>query len=61
VFHGAIYLRNSPLTFTGNNSTGGYMIIVADTIKINGNSTVNADYSTLQHGSPIRTQPLLSE
>jgi Flp pilus assembly protein TadG len=61
VFNGAVYVRNSLVTFSGNNSSGGYMILIADKIKITGNSTINADYSGLQHGSPLQTVPVLAE
>ncbi len=61
VFNGAIYLPHSPLLFSGNNSSGGYQILVADTITISGNSSVNADYSALQDGSPIRQSAVLAE
>ena len=60
-FNGAIYLKNSPLLFSGNNSSGGYLIIVADQIRITGNSTVNADYSALQNGSPVKGRSVLAE
>ena len=60
-FNGAIYLKNSPLHFSGNNSSGGYLIMVADTIRINGNSTVNADYDDLEHGSPMKGRSVLAE
>lgn len=55
VINGAIYLRNSPIRFSGNHSSGGYLIIVADKIVINGNSTVNSDYAALDHGSPVKS------
>ena len=61
VLNGAIYIKNAGVTFNGNNVTGGYIIIVADTIKINGNSTINADYSTLERGSPVQSIPTLVE
>jgi hypothetical protein len=54
VLNGAIYLPHGPLLFSGNNSTSGYTILVADTISINGNSNVNADYSSLPNGSPVK-------
>lgn len=54
--NGALYFKNSPLLWSGSNVSSGYMILVADTITINGNSglTVNNDYSTLTGGSPIK-------
>jgi len=61
LINGAIYLLHSPLVFSGNNSVGGYLILVADTITINGDSTVNNDYSSLQDGSPIKSNAVLAE
>ena len=61
VINGAIYLPHSPLLFSGNNSSGGYTILVADTITINGNSTINNNYSALQDGSPIKQNAVLAE
>ena len=60
-FNGAIYLRNSQLNFSGDSSTAAYLILVADKIKIVGNSDVYADYSTLQSGSPLKSLPSLIE
>ena len=55
--NGALYFAHSPLLWSGSNVTNGYLILVADTITINGNSglTVNNDYSTLSGGSPIKS------
>ncbi len=58
---GAIYLLHSPLLFSGSNASNGYMILVADTVAINGNSTVYSNYSSLPAGSPIRGAPVLAE
>jgi hypothetical protein len=44
---GALYFRNSKLLFSGANSSTGYMLLVADTITINGNSTIGNNYATL--------------
>lgn len=57
VINGALYFPHSPLLWSGSNVTSGYLIIVADTITINGNSglTVNNDYSSLPGGSPIKS------
>jgi Flp pilus assembly protein TadG len=59
VLNGAVYIRNSNVTFNGNNVTTGYLILVADTIKIVGNSTFNSDYSSLHNGAPMQFLPLL--
>ena len=49
-FNGTLYFLNDQLTFAGTNSTGhGYLSIVADTIKIVGNSNLNNDYSDLEN------------
>ena len=58
---GAIYLLHSPLLFSGSNTSSGYMILVADTVAINGNSTVYSNYSSLPGGSPIKGTPVLAE
>jgi hypothetical protein len=57
VINGALYFKNSPLLWSGSNTTNGYLIIVADTIAINGNSglVVNNNYSSLPGGSPIQS------
>ncbi len=53
--NGALYFRNSQMVWTGANTSSGYMIVVADTLNINGNSNlyINNDYSSLPAGSPI--------
>jgi Putative Flp pilus-assembly TadE/G-like len=61
VLNGAIYLLHSPLQFAGNNAGSQYLIIDTDTLTITGNSTVNADYSSLQDGSPILNAAVLAE
>ncbi len=44
---GSLYFKNSPLLFSGNSSSTGYMVIVVNTLTITGNSTVGANYSSL--------------
>jgi hypothetical protein len=44
---GALYFKNTQLQFSGNNSSTGYMVIVADMVQINGNSTFGNNYSSL--------------
>jgi hypothetical protein len=63
VLNGAIYLLHSPLTFTGNSSSSQYLVLVTDKLTISGSSTttVNANYSSLQDGSPIRNAAILAE
>jgi hypothetical protein len=50
---GAIYLKLSNLKFAGNNSTTGYMVIVADTIDIHGGTTLGNNYTTLSDPNPF--------
>lgn len=52
-FDGAIYLKKSALKFAGNNTTTGYMVIVADTIDINGNTTFGNNYTSLSDPNPF--------
>ena len=52
-FDGALYFRNSPLQFAGNNSTSGYMVLVADTISINGTTTIGNNYTSLSNPNPF--------
>jgi putative Tad-like protein involved in Flp pilus assembly len=60
-FEGALYFPTTYLMFGGGSSITAYTLIVADIIEISGNSTVtlNADYSSLADGSPIKTQGLV--
>ena len=45
---GIIYLPNESLTFSGGAGTSSaYTTIVVDTLKINGNAYVNANYTSL--------------
>ena len=54
-FEGAMYFRNSNLTYSGGSSgTAPYTIIVADTITFSGSSNIGKDYSSLSGGSPIK-------
>lgn len=61
VLNGAIYLPHSPLQSAGNNTSSQYLIMVTDTLTVTGNSTINADYSSLQDGSPILNAAVLAE
>ena len=51
-FDGAIYFKKSTLEMAGNNSTNGYMVIVANIIKINGATKLGNNYSSLQNPNP---------
>ena len=52
-FDGALYFRNSPLQFAGNNATNGYLVLVADTININGTTTLGNNYASLSDPNPF--------
>ena len=53
--NGAFYFKNSEMEWTGANVSSGYIIVVCDTLSINGNSNlyINNNYSSLTNGSPI--------
>lgn len=54
---GTVYAPAASLTLASNAFTNVYSILVASTIDIAANSTINlnADYSSLPNGSPIKT------
>ncbi len=57
-FDGTIYFSTTSVEYGGNSSSAGYTIIVADTLKIDGGSTLSDNYSSLSDGSPIRSTAL---
>lgn len=57
---GALYFPTTTLTYSGNSSSNGYSIIVADKLLANGNSQLGSNYTSLANGSPIKA-PVLSE
>jgi hypothetical protein len=57
-FDGAIYFSTTNVTYSGSSSSGGYTIIVADTVTISGNSKLSDNYSSLPGGSPIKSTAL---
>ena len=57
-FDGALYFPTTALTYAGNSSSNGYTMLVADTIKVTGNSYVGTNYSSLSGGDPIKTTVL---
>lgn len=57
-FDGALYFKNNNLKFAGNNSTNGYMVLVADTIELMGASKFGNNYSTLAPGGNFPFAPL---
>lgn len=49
-FNGALYFKQNALTFAGtSNASHGYLVIVADTIKMTGNSNLGNDYEDLEN------------
>jgi hypothetical protein len=54
--NGALYFKNTQLLFSGTNSVNGYMVIVADMLKINGNSTFGNNYSSLSSSNYFAPQ-----
>ena len=59
-FVGALYFPTSDLTYSGA-SAGQYTILVAKTLTFNGGATVDANYTSLPQGSPLRSTAVLSE
>ena len=57
-FDGAIYFSTTAVSYGGTSSSGGYTIIVADTVSVSGNSTLSDNYSSLPGGSPIKSTAL---
>jgi Flp pilus assembly protein TadG len=53
---GALYFKNTQLQFSGTNSATGYMVIVADMVQINGNSTFGNNYSSLSSSNYFAPQ-----
>jgi Putative Flp pilus-assembly TadE/G-like len=54
--NGALYFKNTQLQFSGANSATGYMVIVADMVQINGNSTFGNNYSSLSSSNYFAPQ-----
>ena len=54
---GAVYAPDANVSLSSNSFTDVYSIVVASTISMASNSTINinADYSSLANGSPIKT------
>lgn len=46
-FDGALYFKNAALNFIGTSSTGGYLVIVTNSLDIGGTSGLGNDYTTL--------------
>ncbi len=60
VFQGTLYFPTTSVSYSGG-ATAKYTILVAKTVSFSGGSTLNADYSSLQNGSPIKGNAALSE
>lgn len=54
--NGALYFHNTELQFSGANSANGYMVIVADMLVINGNSSFGNNYSSLSSSNYFAPQ-----
>jgi len=55
ILQGALYFPLDNITFSGGTTAHpDYLIMVADTVSINGASSINNDYSALDKGSPIQ-------
>ena len=59
-FDGAIYFPTTSVRYVGNSSGSGYTFLIADTITVTGNSSmqVGDNYSTLANGSPVKSSTL---
>ena len=58
-FSGAIYFPTTSLTYSGNSASGGYTLLVADTLTVNGIANVSNNYSCLANGSLIKNAALV--
>ncbi|HXJ94664.1 MAG TPA: pilus assembly protein TadG-related protein [Terriglobia bacterium] len=55
VFQGALYFPGALLQLNGGTGNAAYTIIDASQVQLNGTNIVNADYSSLPGGSPVRS------
>jgi hypothetical protein len=61
-FTGALYFPNSEVDFTGGTSgAGDWTIIVANQVKISGNTALGRDFSNYPDGSPIKQGATIAE
>jgi len=60
VFSGALYFPTTSLSYSGG-AGSTYTIIVSKTISFSGGATLNANYSALPGGSPVKGGASLSE
>jgi Flp pilus assembly protein TadG len=54
-FQGALYFPGALLQLNGGTGNAAYTIIDASQVQLNGTNIVNADYSSLPNGSPVRS------
>lgn len=59
-FTGALYFPTSALSYS-NGTTGAYTILVTKTIDFSGGIKLNADYSSLPGGPPVKGKAVLCE
>jgi hypothetical protein len=50
---GALYFKTSDFKYAGKSSSNGYTVVVADTVSINGTSTIGNNYSSLTQPNPF--------
>jgi Putative Flp pilus-assembly TadE/G-like len=56
---GALYFPSAPLTLASNSPAAPYLILVAQSIQLQGNVSIGTDYSSLTNGSPIKAAVLV--
>jgi hypothetical protein len=59
IFEGALYFPSTHLQFTGTSTAGNWTMLVADTITIQGNAEIEADYSLSAASPPTRKMTLV--
>jgi hypothetical protein len=59
-FDGVVYFPTTGISYVGNSSGSGYTILVADTISVVGNASlqIGNNYTSLTDGSPIKSTAL---
>jgi hypothetical protein len=56
---GALYFPTAQLTLASNSPAAPYLILVAQSIQLQGNVSIGTDYSSLTNGSPIKAAVLV--
>ncbi len=60
--NGALYFPTTHVDYSGDVRGGNkYCILIAQTVTFSGNTTFNADYSSLPSGSPVKSSGVISE